>query len=156
VEDPHTGTSVTSHAAATVNGSSNCSSTANSYAQSTALGISYTTSDSNSLCPAVANPVPVISGPTSIYWINTNCKTVTWTSSVSGGTSPYTYYWTVDGTYAGTGSSASRTFCSYTDEIASVVLTVTDAASHSGTATYSTTITVDYQPPCGTGGVPCN
>jgi hypothetical protein len=236
VSDPHTGTSVTSHAAASVNGASNCSSSANSYAQSTALGISYTTSTSNSSCPIpvavsgpstasiggtscqtltwtttvtggvppltyawtvdgvasgtsssvsktycgngtnhtqtvnfavtvtdstgntgsasastaityTVSPQPVISGPTSVY-ATTACRTVTWTSSVTGGTTPYTYSWTVDGTSAGTGTSASRQFCSYTDETASVVLTVYDAASQSGTATYSTYVNVDHEPAC--------
>ncbi len=147
-EDPHTGTSVTSHAAASVNGSADCSSTANSYAQSTALGISYTTSDSNSLCPVPPNPLTAtISGPTYVY--GTTCRSITWTSTVTGGTSPYTYAWTIDGTSAGTGTYASRTFCSYTVETATVNLTVYDSAGHNVAApTYYTDIDIERTTTC--------
>jgi hypothetical protein len=136
-EDPHTGTSVTSHAAATVNGSTNCSSTANSSATSTALGISYSTSDSNSSCPAVANPPTVtISGPTSVTKYTGLCKSATWTSTVTGGTSPYTSYsWKINGTVVGTGTSLTQTFCPEDIETISVGLSVTDSASQTGTAT---------------------
>jgi hypothetical protein len=51
VDDPHTGTSAVSHAAATVAGTSNCLSMTSASAVSTALGISYSTSDTNSTCP---------------------------------------------------------------------------------------------------------
>jgi hypothetical protein len=141
-EDPHTGISVTSHASAIVNGSSNCSSNANSYAQSTALGISYSTSDSNIRCPApTVTFTAAIGGPASVS--GATCKTVTWTSTLTGGTSPFTYAWTVDGTSAGTGSSASRTFCADTIETATVSLTVRDSASHTATAGYSTYIDIE-------------
>lgn len=142
-EDPHTGTSVTSHASATVSGTSNCSSTANSYAQSSALGISYSTSDSNSLCPAPAFSV-AIGGPGYVY--GTNCKNVTWTSTITGGTSAFTYAWTIDGTAAGTSTSTSvsRIIC-YSEDVA-VALTVHDSASHTASATYTTT--VDIEPGC--------
>jgi hypothetical protein len=149
-EDPRTGASVTSHASATVNGTADCSSTANSYAQSTALGISYTTSDSNSLCPVTASPLSAtISGPTSVFGML--CKTITWTANVSGGTSPYTYAWTIDGASAGTGASASRHYCNgyYT---ATVNLTVYDSASHNAAApTFYTDIEIQQ----GCGGTPC-
>ncbi|HEX3556321.1 MAG TPA: hypothetical protein VIA62_24140 [Thermoanaerobaculia bacterium] len=147
-EDPHTGTSVTSHASASVYGSADCSSTANSYAQSTALGISYTTSDSNSSCPPVANPLAAtISGPSSAY--GSTCRTLTWTSTVTGGTSPYTYAWTIDGTSAGTGTSASRTFCSYTIETATVNLTVYDSAGHNVAASpFYTDIDIERTTTC--------
>ncbi|HEX4959853.1 MAG TPA: hypothetical protein VF173_03370 [Thermoanaerobaculia bacterium] len=141
-EDPHTGTSVSSHASATANGVSNCSSSANSYAQSTGLGIAYTTSDTNSLCPAPSNPITnvVISGPTSVS--GAICKTVTWTSTVTGGTAPLSYAWTVDGGAVGTSTSTSvsYTFCS--SEYASVGLTVSDSAGSSRSASYTTLITI--------------
>ncbi len=55
--DPRSGTSVASHAAASVNGTSvtgiPCYSEASSFTESIALGISYSTSDSNSDCSSV-------------------------------------------------------------------------------------------------------
>lgn len=149
--DPHTGTSVTSHAAASVNGGSitgtPCSSNANSYAQSTALGISYTTSATNSSCPAPTVPALVINSisPTYVY-STTNCKSVTWSASVSGGTTPYTYAWNVGGT-AYTTATVTKTLCGYQD--VAVSLTVTDSTSPTHkTASSSTTTT--YDPDTGT------
>ncbi|HEX4959854.1 MAG TPA: hypothetical protein VF173_03375 [Thermoanaerobaculia bacterium] len=146
-EDPHTGTSVSSHASATANGVSNCASSANSYAQSTGLGIAYTTSDTNSVCPAPEMNV-TISGPT--YAFGAICRTVTWTSTVTGGVAPFSYSWTVDGLSVGTSSSTSvsYTFCSA--ETASIALTVSDSAGSRRSATFSTYIDI---PDPGTG--PC-
>ncbi|HEY0782885.1 MAG TPA: hypothetical protein VGE98_10540 [Thermoanaerobaculia bacterium] len=142
VEDPHTGTSVTSHASAVVNGASNCLSTANSYAQSTALGISYSTSDSNSSCPL---PPPTISGPASATLVGTGCQTLTWTATTNGGVSPFSYSWTIDNTAAGTSTSTSvsKTYCgdgTNHSGTASVALTVTDSTSNSASATASTAL----------------
>jgi hypothetical protein len=155
-EDPHTGTSVTSHAAATVNGSTDCSSTANSYAQSTALGISYSTSDSNSSCPAVATPPSVgISGPTYVTKYTIGCKSATWTSTVTGGTTPYTSYnWTINGTTVGTGTSLTYTWCPFDYETISLGLAVTDSASRTGSASLSVLIDVEGGSG-GCGGSPC-
>jgi hypothetical protein len=143
-DGPHTGTSVTSHAAATVNGNTSCSSTANSYATSTALGISYSTSDSNSLCPAPP-PVPTISSTTPVSISGTSCQTITWNSSVSSGTSPFSYAWTIDGVATGTSSSTSvsKTYCGNNtahSQTVNVALGVTDASSQTGSATFATTI----------------
>jgi hypothetical protein len=59
--DPRSGTSVASHAAASVNGTSvtgiPCYSEASSFVQSSALGISYSTSDSNGDCSGATPPV---------------------------------------------------------------------------------------------------
>jgi hypothetical protein len=156
VEDPHTGTSVTSHASATASGTSNCSSTANSYAQSTALGISYSTSDSNTSCPAPPLSAS-ISGPTSATVVGYGSQTVTWSASVSGGTAPYSYSWTINSAGAGTVSSTSATYYGSnfaTSQAVSVALTVTDANSQTATASFSTTIYYTHTGPGG--GDPCN
>jgi hypothetical protein len=154
-----TGTSVSNHAAAVVNGASDCFSAARSYAQSTALGISYTTSDNNTSCPSPpppSGPTVSISGPTSVTGFTGACKTATWTSTVSGGTPAYRYAWTIDGAAActSTSTSCSRTFCPDTIETASVALTVTDAANQTGSATFYTDVDVEGQS-CGANGVIC-
>ncbi len=148
--DPHTGTSVSSHAAASVNGGSvtgtPCASNANSYAQSTALGISYSTSATNSSCPAPANPTVSITGTTYEYFATLGCRSRTFTSTVSGGTPPYTYQWMVGGSVVGTGSSYTRSICAYYGSF-TVDLTVTDANGHAGYAP-SHDVFVDYSNDC--------
>ena len=52
---------------------------------------------------------------------------LTWTASGSGGDSPYSYTWKVDGVTVGTGNSLTRTFMS--DGIYELRMTVTDNAS---------------------------
>jgi hypothetical protein len=158
VSDPHTGSAVTSHAAATVNGTSNCLSTANSYAQSTALGISYSTSSSNSTCPAPP-PTVTVSSTTPVSISGTSCQTITWTSSVSGGTSPFSYAWAIDGVATGTSSSTSvsKTYCgngTAHSQTVNAALTVTDAASQTGSNTFATTINYTSAAPTATIGGP--
>jgi hypothetical protein len=143
-DGPHTGTSTTSHAAATVNGNTSCSSTANSYATSTALGISYSTSDSNTSCPPPP-PTVTISSTTPVSISGTSCQTITWTSSVSGGSSPFSYAWTIDGVATGTSSSTSvsKSYCGNNtthSQTVNVALNVTDSASQTGSKTFATTI----------------
>lgn len=52
-----------------------------------------------------------ISGPSNVY-AETSCVSPVWSAACS---CPYgwvpNYYWTIDGTYAGSGSSASATYC---------------------------------------------
>lgn len=113
--DPKSGAAINSSASATVNGGSTpttpCYSEANSYAQSSTLGISYSTSDTNSTCPAPINPTVTILGSTYEYFSGTGCRNVTWTSSVSP-TGSYSYQWTYNGTPVGTASSYTRSVCS--------------------------------------------
>jgi len=86
------------------------------------------------------------------------CTTYTWTSSISGGTAPFTYQWTWNGTAVGTGSSYSRQICpglnySYTSN--TLGLTVTDSASRTG-STSKTVIVEKFGSGggCGTGICP--
>jgi hypothetical protein len=129
VEDPHTGTSVTSHASATASGTS---------------------------CPAPPLSAS-ISGPTSATVVGYGSQTVTWSASVSGGTAPYSYSWTINSAGAGTVSSTSATYYGSnfaTSQAVSVALTVTDANSQTATASFSTTIYYTHTGPGG--GDPCN
>jgi large repetitive protein len=103
----------------------------------------------------VVAPAPSvsISSTTPVAISGTICKTITWTSTVSGGTSPYSYAWKIDGVAAGSASSVSKTYCGAdtdTTQTVNVALTVTDAASQTGSATYTTTI--NYSSLSSTGG----
>jgi hypothetical protein len=109
--DPHSGASSTSHAAASVNGGSisgiPCYSEASASATSTALGISYSTSDTNNSCPPVVAPCSVsISGTNWEYFVGTGCRSRTWTATPSSCATPTTYQWYKNGT-AISGATAS-------------------------------------------------
>lgn len=146
-EDPHTGTSITSHAAASVEGGSvtgvPCSSNANSYAQSYTLGIFYSTSDTNSLCPAVLTAA-ISSGPNAVLFTTATCATQTWGATASGGTPSYSFTWYVNNSAVGTGASYSRSVC-YNDADFTLKVAATDSSSAS--AQDSRTIDVSYTPP---------
>src|SRR6185436_2975408 len=133
-QDPHSGNPVTSHAAATAYGNLDCYSYAFGSASSAGLAINYSTSDTNTDCPPPP-PTVTISGPTSVGIIGWDCRIITWTSSVSGGTPGYSYSWTIDGAPAGTGTSTSQEYCgeniAWTQTV-NIALTVTDAANQQG------------------------
>lgn len=146
-EDPRSGSNVTSHAAASVNGSVDCYSEAYSSTQSSALGISYSTTDANYSCPPAATPLSAsISGTTYEYFAGTGCRSRTWTASVSGGSAPYTYQWYYNNSAVGTGSTYTRSICgshmSFT-----LKLVVTDSTG--ATAQSTIFVTVESEPMCG-------
>lgn len=90
------GSSITSRVQAEASGgsgSSSCFSQASATVSSSTFGIVYSTSDSNSQCPA-SPPSCSISG-TSYVVLNPyyGCQSETWYASASGGTPPYTYSW---------------------------------------------------------------
>ncbi|MFN7961039.1 MAG: hypothetical protein U0002_07180 [Thermoanaerobaculia bacterium] len=147
-QDTHPGTSVSSHAAATVSGGSitgtPCYSSANSYAQSSALGITYTTSDVNdSICPVPANLTVGISGSSFESFTLANCRTRTWTSTVSGGNGVYSYQWRRDGVLVATTSSYTGSVCYYDDGGFTLTLSVSDSGGVTGSA--SKFVDVIYQ-----------
>lgn len=150
--DPDSGSSITSTAIASVNGGPTCSSYASAYSQSTALGISFSTSDSNNTCPVPPNPpVPTISGTTYESFTSLgSCRNKTWTVSTSGGTSPYSYVWKEGGVTIGTGTSYTRTICPY-DLGFTLDVYVTDASSQTGTDSHSVLVYTE-QEPCYQGG----
>jgi hypothetical protein len=132
VEDPHTGSSVTSHAAATVNGTTDCYSNANSSAHSAELGISYSIGEENYSCPPPPLQQPTITGPATATINGASCQNLTWTATASGGTTPYSYAWTIDGVPAGTGSSVTKSYCGNNtahSQSVDVAVTVTDSSS---------------------------
>ena len=143
-EDPRSGTNITSSVSASWNGSLDCYSEAYATVSSSALGISYSTSDTNYSCPAMPCSV-TISGTTYESFSNYSCRSRTWTASVSGCT-PSTYQWKDNGTVVGSGSTYTRYVCGY-DAPFNLEVTV------NGTAYDSHYVTVDtYICECG----PCN
>ena len=110
------GTSITSSASSTVNGGSvpgiPCYSEALASADSTALGISYSTSDVNDgICPAPQCTV-TITGTSYEYFTGPGCVSRTWSVSRSSGCPAATsYQWTYNGTAVGTGSTYTRNVC---------------------------------------------
>lgn len=149
--DPKNGTNVTSNASSSVNGGSvsgiPCYSEASAYAQSSALGISYSTSDTNSSCPPVACSV-TISGTSYEYFSTTGCRSRTWTATVSGCTAS-TYQWTKNGTVVGSASTYTQSVCASTADF-SLGVTV------NGTATDTHFVDVEFEPcECCNGGQIC-
>jgi hypothetical protein len=88
-------------------------------------------------------PTASISGPGEVDLYGSTCQTITWYASVSGGTSPYTYSWTIgtSTTVLSTTNSLSKTVCS-TQSI-DVKLAVRDSASQTANATFNTQVYKD-------------
>lgn len=110
-DGPRSGANVSARAYAQAAGGSPCDSYA--YGSMTSNNLnpsSYSMAASHSGCDLPPN-ITISSGPFSIDLRVSFCKTVTWGSIVTGGTSPFTYSWKVDGYQIGTGSSQSMTVC---------------------------------------------
>jgi hypothetical protein len=131
--DPDSGTSITSHAVASANGGSvagiPCYSEASASATSTALGISYSTSDTNSLCPGVPPPTcsVTINGTSFEYFTGPGCRSKTWTATATGCTAS-TYQWKIGSTVVGTGSTYTKSICPSTASF-TLALTINGIAS---------------------------
>lgn len=152
-EDPKTGTAITSSVSASVAGGSTsglpCFSTAAAYVQSSLLGFSYSTSDTNDgLCPIVTPVSCSITGTNYEYFALNNCRTRTWTANASGGATPYSYQWRVNGTVVGTGSSYSRSVCASSGDF-TVSLTVTGANGQSCASSVYVVVVYEPEPMCG-------
>lgn len=73
-------------------------------------------------------PEVTINGSDFEQFNSIECRNVTWTSTISGGTSPYTYQWKYNGITVGTGSSYTRSVCSHHQDFL-LSLTITDSTS---------------------------
>ncbi|HEX7184384.1 MAG TPA: hypothetical protein VF756_21335 [Thermoanaerobaculia bacterium] len=148
VEDPQaglsrSGTNITSSASTSAPGSSDCYSEAFARSWNPSLNIDYSAHDTNFACPIPNPPTVTINGVTGTFISGYTCRTLTWTSTVSGGVPGYSYAWYWDGYFVGSGSSYSATFCgdNYTyTEYVNLSLTVTDSAGQSGSDTHQTRV----------------
>lgn len=154
--DPKSGTNVNSHAVASANGGEAsgipCYSEASASAESSALGIYYSTSDTNSSCPPVSCSV-TITGTSYEYFISPGgggCRSRTWTASASSGCNPATYQWTINGVAAGTGSTYTQSVCPATADF-TLGVTVNGVASD----THFVDVEREYCECCNT-QYPCN
>lgn len=107
--------------------------------------------------PSIPPPTVTINGSTYEYFEYLgSCRNVTWTSSVSGGTSPYTYQWKIGTTVVGTGSSYTKSVCRSNQPGFTLSLTVTDNNSLSATDDHYVTVErAPYDDGCGTNGQIC-
>lgn len=113
-DGPRSGANVTAAAYSDLNGAPSCNSYAYSSVTSNNLNpSSYSKAATNYSCPPPVSPpdITISSGPVSIDLRTVSCKTVTWYSTVTGGTSPFSYSWKIDGYQYGTGSSLTTTIC---------------------------------------------
>jgi hypothetical protein len=136
-EDPESGSSISSHASASMAGVTNCY----SWAQAS---VSY--EGSVYLTPMIENyscPPPVavaITGPTVVTTdsYTAPCADVTWTASATGGNGGYTYKWYIDGVLqSSTDPTLPKRFCNRNTP-ATVQVVATDSAGWSGNATFTT------------------
>ena len=134
-DGPRSGANVSAYAYSDLNGGPSCESYA--YGSMTSNNLnpsSYSKAAQNFNCPPVATPpAPLISGVTSVDLRTVTCKSVTWTSTVTGGTSPFGYSWKVDGIQGGTGTSFTKNVCRGWGGGFTLALTVTDTLGLSGT-----------------------
>lgn len=91
------------------------------------------------------NPVTLapITGPTNVSFSSpttANCVYKSWSTSASGGTSPYSYTWSINGTQVGTGTSHTRLVCPFQGS-ATLSVTATDSSAPQKSATQSQTVT---------------
>jgi hypothetical protein len=145
--DPATGIrsggNVSATATVTVNGVSACYSYAYASMTSYDIGVTYAQSVENTTCPAPPLNLTVSKSypNATLHIYGYDCYSVTWTASVSGGSSPFTYAWKLNGaTVGGNSSTYTKQFCGQDQETtytANVTVTVTDSAAQTKSASSS-------------------
>jgi len=141
---PRYGGNVTASTSDTVVGVRDCYSKSYATVTSYDIGVTYAQSVENWSCPNPLN-VSAYVDYSYVQLYGYDCQTVTWTAAVSGGNSPYSYTWTRNGYYVGSGPSYSEMFCgsNYSSSYgANATVTATDNSSpgQSGSASASTWI----------------
>lgn len=150
-DGPRSGANVSASAYATVNGAPSCESYA--YASMTSNSLnpsSYSMSAQNYSCPLPPNPptVTVTSNyGTVIDLYEYDCAAITWTTNISGGSSPFTTTMYRNDVSQGVRTTYSQTICnlqSNTTQTITIRSDVTDSAGQSGSGSHTTTIRHHY------------
>jgi hypothetical protein len=146
VSGVRTGTNVTANTSDSVVGVRDCYSYSYATMTSYDIGVTYSQSVNNYLCPAPVNP-PTVSvssnSGASFYIYEYDCATVTWTAAGSSGSAPYSYAWYNGSTYLGAGANYSKTFCGNnltTTQTYTITANLTDSAARTASASHTTTI----------------
>lgn len=88
-------------------------------------------------------PTASISGPATVQLAtSTECKSITWTASVTGGAPGYTYSWYIgtSTTVQGTAATLTKSYCG--PQTINVKVVVRDSAAQTDDATFTTTLSV--------------
>lgn len=155
-DGPRSGANVSATAYASRNGGSPCES--NSYGEMVSYSLnpsSYSKSASNTSCPPPPNPpsVTVTSNqPSVIDLYEYDCVAITWTTNITGGSSPFTTTMYRNNVSQGVRTTYSQTICNLqanTTQTITIRADVTDSASQSGSGSQTTTIRHHYySEPC--------
>jgi hypothetical protein len=150
-DGPRSGANVSASVTATRSGGPSCESYG--YASMTSYSLnpsSYSMTATNTDCPVVVQPLSASvtsNAPSTIVDLyNSDCITIAWTTSISGGTSPYTSTMYLNSASQGTRTTYSKSYCNAgtnTSVTAAVSSTVTDSSSPvQSTSVSAPTITI--------------
>ena len=148
-DGPRSGANVSATASTNLNGGSPCESRAYGEMFSSGLNPSTWSKEvTNYDCSPVVPPLNVTvnsnAPSTTIDLYNSDCVTITWTTSISGGTSPYTSTMYLNSVSQGTRTTYSKAYCNAgtnSSVTAAVSSAVTDSGGQSKSAS-ATTITI--------------
>jgi hypothetical protein len=150
-DGPRSGANVSASAYASRNGGSPCESYGFGEVVSSSLNpSSLSKAVSNFNCSQIPTTL-TSSHPSTINLYGTDCVYVTWTTSFSGGTAPYStvMYW--NNSSLGSRTSYSSWFCNAQSDSSQTVTIrsdVTDSASKTGSESHTTTLQYHYYDPC--------
>jgi hypothetical protein len=138
------GSNISSSASASVSGGAQtCYSYARAYVDPPDSAF-YEIIHENFTCSIPDPPVVTISGASIVNLASFSCQTVTWTSSVTGGSGTRSYQWKWNGSNVGTGSSYTRSVCPGDIGFNTLRVDMTDSA---GSAFDTHDVYVDYEDP---------
>jgi hypothetical protein len=146
VDGPRSGSNVNASADAGRNGGAPCESLAFASVTSTDLNpSSYSKETSSESCLAPSESASTLQAtvtsdqPSTFSQSSQACTTITWTVSVSGGTSPYNTRLYLNDSFVGHGTTFSRAICGAPQQV-SFRAEVVDRGGQSSSASYTTTI----------------
>lgn len=152
-DGPRTGANVSATAAASRSGGTPCESYG--YASMTSNNLSpasYSKSSTNTGCPVLSTPptvtvsmTPASSSASPLQLYEYDCVTITWTASISGGTTPYTTTMYRNNVSLGQRTSYSQTVCNSQSTVLETITVRADVVDGAGnTATNSKSAYVQH------------